>query len=42
MHSHLNEAAKQTISRLALSLGLTLIFVFAEAIAGWVSTAWHC
>jgi cobalt-zinc-cadmium efflux system protein len=38
-HSHLGDIAKQTISRLALSLGLTLIFVVAEGIAGWLSNS---
>jgi len=34
IHSHLREAAKQTSSRLSLSLFLTLAFVFIEAAAG--------
>ncbi|MFZ1040654.1 MAG: cation diffusion facilitator family transporter [Anaerolineales bacterium] len=33
-HIHFNDAAKQTIGRLSLSLFLTLAFVFAEAAAG--------
>lgn len=33
-HSHFGDIAKQTTSRLALSLVLTLAFVFVEAIAG--------
>jgi len=36
-HSHLRvgDLTKQTVSRLAFSLGLTLAFVVVEAIAGW-------
>jgi len=33
-HSHFGEISKKTTSRLALSLGLTLAFVFIEAAAG--------
>ena len=33
-HSHFNDIAKQTITRLSLSLFLTLAFVFIEAGAG--------
>lgn len=33
-HSHLGDLAKQTVSRLALSLGITLAFVLIEVIAG--------
>ena len=33
-HTHFGEVAKQTTSRLGISLGLTLAFVFIEAIAG--------
>ena len=33
-HSHLGNVARQTISRLALSLGLTALFVVLEAAAG--------
>ena len=38
-HSHFGDIAKQTTSRLALSLGLTLIFVFIEAIAGIIGNS---
>ncbi len=38
-HSHFGEVAKQTTSRLALSLGLTLLFVFFEAAAGFFSNS---
>jgi len=38
-HSHFGDVAKQTTSRLALSLGLTLIFVFIEAIAGIIGNS---
>ena len=38
-HSHFGDVAKQTTSRLALSLGLTLLFVFIEAIAGIVGNS---
>jgi cobalt-zinc-cadmium efflux system protein len=38
-HSHLGEVARQTTSRLALSLILTLGFVFIEAIAGILSNS---
>ena len=37
-HSHFGDIAKQTTSRLALSLFITLAFVFIEAIAGVVGT----
>src|SRR5512145_3314930 len=33
-HTHFGDVAKQTTSRLGISLGLTLAFVFIEAIAG--------
>ncbi len=33
-HSHYGDAAKQTASRIALALGLTLAFVVVEAVAG--------
>ena len=33
-HSHINELTQQTIRRLALSLGITLAFVFVEIAAG--------
>jgi len=38
-HSHLREAAKQTTSRLALSLFLTLAFVAVEATAGYFANS---
>jgi len=38
-HTHLGDVAKQTTSRLALSLVLTLGFVFIEAIAGVVGNS---
>jgi cobalt-zinc-cadmium efflux system protein len=38
-HSHLREAAKQTTSRLALSLFLTLAFVAVEAAAGYFANS---
>lgn len=38
-HSHLRDAAKQTTSRLSLSLFLTLAFVFFEAAAGIFSNS---
>lgn len=38
-HSHLGELTRQTISRLALSLGLTLLFVFVEIAAGLVGNS---
>ena len=38
-HSHLREVAKQTTSRLSLSLFLTLLFVFIEAAAGYFSNS---
>jgi cobalt-zinc-cadmium efflux system protein len=38
-HSHFGDVAKQTTSRLALSLGLTLAFVFFEAAAGFFSNS---
>src|SRR5512133_3233832 len=34
-HSHFGDLAKQTAPRLALSLGLTALFVFFEAAAGF-------
>lgn len=34
-HSHFGDSTKQTTTRLALSLGITLAFVVIEAIAGW-------
>ncbi len=33
-HSHFNELTKQTVRRLALSLGITLVFVVFETVAG--------
>src|SRR5512142_3228134 len=38
-HTHLNGAAKQTQSRLALALFLTLAFVLVEAAAGWFANS---
>lgn len=38
-HTHFGEIAKQTTSRLALSLVLTLVFVFIEAIAGFLGNS---
>lgn len=38
-HTHFGDVAKQTTSRLALSLVLTLIFVFIEAIAGIIGNS---
>ena len=38
-HAHFGDVAKQTISRLALSLVLTLVFVFIEAIAGVIGNS---
>jgi cobalt-zinc-cadmium efflux system protein len=38
-HNHFGDIAKQTTSRLALSLALTLIFVFIEAIAGIIGNS---
>src|SRR5215510_2673468 len=38
-HSHFGDIAKQTTSRLALSLFLTLAFVFIEAIAGIIGNS---
>lgn len=38
-HNHFGDIAKQTTSRLALSLGLTLVFVFIEAIAGIIGNS---
>lgn len=38
-HSHLREAAKQTTSRLSLSLFLTLAFVVVEAAAGYFANS---
>jgi cobalt-zinc-cadmium efflux system protein len=38
-HSHFGDISKQTLSRLALSLGLTLLFVVFEAIAGLMSNS---
>ena len=38
-HSHFGDIAKQATSRLALSLALTLIFVFIEAIAGIIGNS---
>ena len=38
-HSHFGDTSKQTLSRLALSLGLTLAFVLFEAIAGLMSNS---
>jgi cobalt-zinc-cadmium efflux system protein len=38
-HSHFGDIAKQTTSRLALSLFLTLAFVFIEAIAGVIGNS---
>ena len=39
IHSHLREAAKQTTSRLSLSLFLTLAFVVIEASAGYFANS---
>src|SRR5215213_8843008 len=39
IHSHLREAAKQTTSRLSLSLFLTLAFVVIEAGAGYFANS---
>ncbi len=38
-HTHFGDIAKQTTSRLALSLILTLVFVFIEAIAGVIGNS---
>ena len=38
-HTHFGDIAKQTTSRLALSLVLTLAFVFIEAIAGIIGNS---
>ena len=38
-HTHFGDVAKQTTSRLALSLILTLVFVFVEAIAGIIGNS---
>ncbi len=38
-HSHFGDTSKQTLSRLALSLGLTLAFVIFEAAAGVLSNS---
>jgi len=38
-HSHFGDIAKQTTSRLALSLFLTLAFVFIEAVAGIIGNS---
>ena len=38
-HTHIGDIAKQTASRLALSLFLTLGFVFLEALAGWIGNS---
>ncbi len=38
-HTHFGDLTKQTISRLALSLGLTLVFVFVELAAGIVGNS---
>lgn len=38
-HSHFGDTSKQTLSRLALSLGLTLAFVVFEAAAGFFSNS---
>ena len=38
-HSHFGDIAKQTTSRLALSLFLTLTFVFVEVIAGFIGNS---
>src|SRR5258706_13390555 len=37
--THFGDLTKQTISRLALSLGLTLLFVFVEIAAGLVGNS---
>src|SRR5436190_11770270 len=34
-HSHFGDLTKRTVTRLALSLGITLAFVGVEALAGW-------
>jgi cobalt-zinc-cadmium efflux system protein len=38
-HPHSTVITNGTIKRLAWSLGLTLIFVFAEGAAGWLSNS---
>jgi cobalt-zinc-cadmium efflux system protein len=38
-HSHLGAVAHKATTRLALSLGLTLLFVVVEALAGWLSNS---
>src|SRR5258706_1399736 len=38
-HTHFGDLTKQTISRLAFSLGLTLVFVFVELAAGIVGNS---
>ena len=38
-HSHFGDTSKQTLSRLAFSLGLTLAFVAFEAFAGYMSNS---
>lgn len=38
-HSHFGDTTKQTLSRLTLSLGLTLAFVGVEAIAGYAANS---
>jgi cobalt-zinc-cadmium efflux system protein len=38
-HSHLNEAAQQSTTRISLSLFLTLAFVFIEATAGYFANS---
>ena len=38
-HNHFGDIAKQTTSRLAISLVLTLLFVFIEAIAGIIGNS---
>ena len=39
VHTHFGDIAKQTTSRLAISLILTLIFVFIEAVAGIIGNS---
>jgi cobalt-zinc-cadmium efflux system protein len=38
-HSHFGEIARQTGSRLAIALGITLVFVAVEAAAGWYANS---
>src|SRR5689334_22411475 len=38
-HSHESIAASMTVRRLALALVITLVFVVAEALAGWAANS---